>query len=38
MTNDLPTYVENLLSVLDGIAESYGEVVAASGIDYVNPN
>lgn len=38
MANDRPTYVENLLSELDGLAESYGEVVAASGIDYVNPN
>ncbi|EHB58716.1 hypothetical protein MycrhDRAFT_1152 [Mycolicibacterium rhodesiae JS60] len=38
MTNDPPTYVENLLNQLDGIAKSYGEVVAASGIDYVNPN
>lgn len=38
MTNVRPTYVENLLTELDGIAESYGEVVAASGIDYVNPN
>ena len=32
------TYADNLLIELDGIAASYAEVLADSGIRYVNPN
>ena len=33
-----PTYSERLLAELDAIAQTYSEILADSGIKYVNPN